>query len=211
MSICIFVILNGGNKMKKAISMILCLLLFLWTTPAYAASRTVSVKTAEFPVTLNGIQLGNSYLNWLSDPNNGYLVGPHHAQYPLLVYKGITYFPMTWYFSNLMNLKTVWSPESGLAISQGDPNQWKDFQYDTRNEKNKINQSASIVNFTVTVNGKLVDNSKELYPLLLFREITYFPLTWRFAVDEFGWRYSYSAADGLRIDSDNSFYYMFMI
>ena len=139
--------------MKKTISMILCLLLFLWMTPAYAASRTVSVKTAEFPVTLNGVQLGNSYLNWLSDPQNGYLVGHYYAQYPLLVYKDITYFPMTWYYSNLMNLKTVWSPESGLAINQGDPNLWKDFRHDTRNTKNTVNQSASIVNFPVTVNG----------------------------------------------------------
>jgi len=193
--------------MKKTISVLLCLLIFLWTTPAFAASRNVSVKTAEFPVALNGVQLGNSYLNWLSDPKNDYQMSKFYAQYPLLVYKDITYFPMTWYFCNLLNLKVVWSQESGLAISKGDPNQWKDFRYDTRNTKNNVKQTASIVNFPVTVNGKPIDNSKEQYPLLLFRDITYFPLTWRFAVDEFGWRYSYSNSDGLRIEADNSVYY----
>jgi hypothetical protein len=194
--------------MKKTICIILivlCLPVFLWATPAYAASRSVPVKIALFPVVLNGVQLGNNYLNWLSE--NNYPKSEYYAQYPLLVYKDITYFPMTWYLSNLLNLNTTWSQGGGLAISKGDPNQWKYFNYDRCNEKNKVSQSASIVNFPVTVNGKPIDNSKEQYPLLLFRDITYFPLTWRFAVDEFGWRYSYSAGDGLRIEADNAVYY----
>ena len=192
--------------MKKTITALLCVLLFMWTTPVYAAPRTVPVKIAEFPVTLNGVQVGNGYLEWLTANNRHGL--KYHAQYPLLIYKDITYFPMTWYFCNLLNLKPVWSQGSGLAISQGDPDQWKDFKYDTRDAKNNLGQTASIVSFPVTVNGKLIDNSKEQYPLLLFRDVTYFPLTWRFAVNEFGWRYSYSGADGLRIDANNAVNYM---
>jgi hypothetical protein len=182
------------------------MLIFTWVTPVYAASRTVSVKVAEFPVTLNGIQLGDSYLNWLTD--NNYWRTKYYAQYPLLVYKDITYFPMTWYLSNLLNLKTTWSEKGGLSISPGDPDQWKQFSYDSRDQKNNVKQTATIVNFTVTVNGKVIDNSKEKYPLLLFRDITYFPLTWRFAVEEFGWRYAYSDKEGLRMDADNSVYYL---
>ncbi|WP_157047331.1 hypothetical protein [Alkaliphilus metalliredigens] len=43
--------------------------------------------------------------------------------------------------------------------------------------------------------------SKETYPLIIFRDITYFPLTWRFAVDEFRWDYSFSGESGLKIES----------
>lgn len=51
------------------------------------------------------------------------------------------------------------------------------------------------------VNGEVIDNSKEKYPLLLFRDVTYFPLTWRFAVDEFGWNYTFDMEQGLQIAS----------
>ena len=53
--------------------------------------------------------------------------------------------------------------------------------------------------FAITVNGKSIDNSKEEYPLLVFRDVTYFPLTWRFAVDEFGWNYTFDGKTGLNI------------
>ena len=39
------------------------------------------------------------------------------------------------------------------------------------------------------------------YCLLVFRNVTYFPLTWRFAVDEFGWNYDYKELTGLTIRS----------
>lgn len=35
------------------------------------------------------------------------------------------------------------------------------------------------------VKSEFLDNSAEPYPLLNFRGVTYFPLTWRFAVEEF--------------------------
>lgn len=191
--------------MKRTVFIIgLIFTLLLPIVPAYAASQTVSVKIAEFPVTLNGVQVGNDYYNWLTEEKG--LPG-HYAQYPLLVYKDITYFPMTWNYSRLLNLNTSWTQEKGLEIGQDDSAKWKGFDYDTRNAKNRINQTARIVNSPVTVNGKSIDNAREPYPLLIFRDITYFPLTWRFAVDEFGWKYSYTANDGLRIDANNAFVY----
>ena len=190
--------------MKKTVFLSLLFALLLLTVPAYAASQTVSVKIAEFPVTLNDLQVGNNHLDKISE-NSDY---KYYAQYPLLVYKDITYFPMTWNYSELLNLDTSWTQEKGLVIGQGDPDRWKEFRYDSRDSKNNINQTASIVDFQVTVNGKLIDNSKEPYPLLLFRDVTYFPLTWRFAVDEFNWKYDFSASDGLRIDSNNNIAYL---
>ena len=191
--------------MKRITFLVSFFLVITWSSSAFAAPQTISVKIANFPVTLNGVPVGNSYLDWFSEFNDyGWKM---YSQYPLLVYKDITYFPMTWYYGNLLNLSTSWSQETGLVIGQGDPGQWKDFRYDSRNNKNNSNQTAAIVNSKVTVNGKPIDNSKEPYPLLLFRDVTYFPLTWRFAVTEFGWRYSYTNADGLIIDADNAVFY----
>lgn len=53
--------------------------------------------------------------------------------------------------------------------------------------------------------GKCLDNSAEPYPLLNFRGVTYFPLTWRFAVEEFGWEYHFDAKNGLSIRSAEQF------
>lgn len=51
------------------------------------------------------------------------------------------------------------------------------------------------------MNGKLVDNIKDEYPLLSFRDVTYFPMTWN--IEEFGWEYSFNNGNGLIINSDN--------
>ena len=196
-------IARGGAMVKKTLTIVVLLFLFLCAAPAFAASQTVSVKIAEFPVTLNEVRVGNDFLNYISEQHVDF---KYYAQYPLLVYKDITYFPMTWNYSNLLNLNTSWTQAGGLIINQGDPTEWKQFSYDTRNSKNAVNQTARIVNFPVTVNGKQIDNSKEEYPLLLFRDVTYFPLTWRFAVDEFGWNYRFGSS-GLHIEADNAIHY----
>jgi len=39
---------------------------------------------------------------------------------------------------------------------------------------------------------------------LIFRDITYFPLTWRFAVDEFAWEYKFTNEDGLKINGSKA-------
>lgn len=50
---------------------------------------------------------------------------------------------------------------------------------------------VTIPTFTVELNGQIVDNQFAQYPLIVYKDITYFPMTWRFAVDEFGWSYSF--------------------
>ena len=65
---------------------------FLCTfSPALAAlaADTVQVTLPGFTVTLNGQSTSNDY-----------------SKYPLLVYKDITYFPMTYYDCRLLGIKT---------------------------------------------------------------------------------------------------------
>lgn len=56
--------------------------------------------------------------------------------------------------------------------------------------------TAVIPSYPIYINGQRIDNSREAYPLLNFRGITYFPLTWRFVVDEFGWDETWSDETG---------------
>ncbi len=159
------------------------LLLLGGANPAEAA-QTVQVTLPNFDVTLNGQTIDND-----------------HRQYPLILYKGITYFPMTYYDSRFLGLYTLWDAERGLCVYTYDG--VSAYHIDTTGTKNKTYNTAQIAQGQIEVNGQWIDNTKEEYPLLLFRDVTYFPLTWRFAVNEFGWQYRFDNTNGLVIDRAN--------
>ena len=170
---------------KRLCCIALTLSLLLPTAaPTFAASGSVSVTLPGFDVTLNGTEIDNDY-----------------SQYPLIVYKDITYFPMTYYDCRFLGLETGWeNAETGLFIdTTGIQGAYHPY---TQTNKNAKSYKAQIASFPITVNGEAIDNSKEEYPLLLFRDVTYFPLTWRFCVDEFNWQYSFTTAEGLVIFSN---------
>lgn len=170
---------------KRQFTALLCILLLFLTAPSStaAAANTVWVTLPDFAVTLNGQTLSNDY-----------------SKYPFLVYSGITYFPMTYYDCRLLGLRTTWSATDGLGIEKSDE-PVSEYAREVQTVRNKRNQTARIAGGKITVNGKSVNNSREQYPLLEFREVTYFPLTWRFAVEEFGWDYRFDTDNGLTVSN----------
>ena len=186
---------NFGKGMKavkkKFLTVCLAAGLLAASTGVALADEQVTVTVPAFPVTLNGLTIEQT--------NN---------QYPSLVYKDITYVPMTYYDAQLLGLDSQWEAQSGLAIQKTAfvadqiTAQQRYVPYKSATA-NAGSYTALRPSFAITVNGKSIDNSKEEYPLLVFRDVTYFPLTWRFAVDEFGWKYSYDNKNGLVIDAGN--------
>ena len=153
-------------------------------TGVYADSGATAAVPA-FTVTLNGQVVDNSY-----------------RQYPLLVYKDITYFPMTYYDCRFLGLETSWKGSNeGLYITATGVSGAYDAYKGSAN--NKSSYRVSIPTFPITVNGTKVDNSKEEYPLLIFRDVTYFPMTWKWGVDNFNWAYSFDPESGLKISSNS--------
>ena len=182
---------NFGKGMKavkkKFLTVCLAAGLLAASTGVALADEQVTVTVPAFPVTLNGLTIEQT--------NN---------QYPSLVYKDITYVPMTYYDAQLLGLDSQWEAQSGLAIQKTAfvadqiTAQQRYVPYKSA-AANAGNYTALRPSFAITVNGKSIDNSKEEYPLLVFRDVTYFPLTWRFAVDEFGWNYTFDGKTGLNI------------
>ena len=152
--------------MKKKILMLVCVFMLL-SVPALA--KNVNVTIPQFDVKFNGTEVENEY-----------------RQFPLIVYKDITYFPMTYYDSRFLGLETMWDNDTRtLAITKENITcAYRDYNLPW---KNSGSLSATICDFNIVINEKEVENSKEEYPLLTFNDVTYFPLTWRFAVDEFVW------------------------
>ncbi len=173
--------------MRKQIiftTLLAALLLMAGPGPSFAADA-VQVTLPSFPIELNGQVVDNQY-----------------SQYPLIVYKNITYFPMTYYDCRFLGLETTWNKQDGLKVSLS--NLSGAYHQQKTTTKNSQTATARIADGKVSVNGKTIDNSKEDYPLLSFRNVAYFPLTWRFAVKEFGWQYHYDNQKGLQIDSANA-------
>lgn len=167
-----------------AVLLTLSLNLILPPKESIAADSNVKVTLPKFPIKLNGNKVENQY-----------------REYPLLVYKDITYFPMTWYDSRLLGLRTEWTQNDGLKIVKG--NVTSSFVPDRTSHTNSSSYKATVPTFEITINGGTVDNSKEEYPLLNYKDVIYFPLTWKFAHVEFGWDYVWSDSEGLSITSNN--------
>ena len=164
----------------------------LWTgTSSMAmAQEQVNVTLPTFPVVFNGTTMEQQY-----------------NPYPMLVYHDITYFAMTYDNAQLLGLNSNWTAENGLVIDKvGVSSTQVTGQSDSAKSEvpNGTAYTAGYPSFAITVNGKAINNKKEEYPLLVFRDITYFPLTWRFAVDEFGWNYTFDSTKGLNITSVSS-------
>lgn len=175
--------------MKKDVRNItLLVLLFLAffsnTEKSMAEDHMVNVTLPTFDVTINGHVVDNEF-----------------RKYPFLVYKDITYVPMTWYDSRVLGLETTWSSDEGLNIKKAKvTSRYEPYVSD---QKNATSYQAHIRQGTLQLNGKTIENESEDYPFLTFNNITYFPLTWRFAHDEFGWGYEWDSVNGLRITSHN--------
>lgn len=121
--------------------------------------------------------------------------------FPPFVYRDITYIPLTHSNAALLGLNLTWSPENGLGIvplgfSMADHMGSSNVKMHPKNFK------AEFYSQKVTVNHKMIDNKKEKYPILNYRNVPYFPLTYRFCAKELGWNY-YFGKDGLVITSNN--------
>lgn len=171
------------RMMRKVIALAIAGSLSILSATVTAATSPLPVTKAPFPVQFNGVSINNQT-----------------AQYPLLLYKDITYVPMTWDYCQSLALQVYWNQESGLAIAKL-PSKGIAVKPEAASHVEKL-QNASLPTFPITVNGKPINNSNEPYPLLVHKDITYFPLTWRFVHDEFGWVTQWDSTEGLRIETD---------
>ncbi|RRD93646.1 hypothetical protein EII17_11935 [Clostridiales bacterium COT073_COT-073] len=176
--------MNRIIKKYSSIWFVLALILILQQMPVSANQGDIPVEVPNFPVHLNGFAV------------------PDNTQYPLLVYKGITYVPLTQELANLLNLTVVWNPHVSSLYVIADPtpkSNLSGLSEGTVNNKTK-RFYAKDADYPVYVNEQPIDRT---YPALNCQDITYFPLTWAIAVEQLGWSYSFDSVTGLTINSQN--------
>lgn len=159
--------------MKKIVMNVLAVLGFIllfYSVRAYAA-ESVEVTIIQTPVQITNISVYSPLV-----------------EYPVIFYKGICYIPMTYNLCENMDLAIGFDAEKGLFITKHYVlNKENRLPFGSTNYPNDtaIKHTAYIPEYPIYLNGVLIDNLKEEYPILNFRNITYFPLTYRFATEEF--------------------------
>jgi hypothetical protein len=143
----------------------------------------VRVTLPTFDVTVNGTKINNDT-----------------SKYPVIVYKDITYFPMTWNYTQALGLDTAWSANTGFSIHKG-----KATTTSLQQESgfNTTTMTAQLPDYNIFVNDSWVDNSKEEYPILTYKDITYFPMTWQNASEQLGVNVDFNQDTGLSISNGN--------
>jgi len=154
---------------------------------ALAESKEVDVTIPDYDVNVNGV-----------------IIDTGHSQYPVITYKGITYFPMTSDYLNGIGLGLNFSADEGLKMNVNSNVSILEQKFLGANNILGSKHKAQLAPFNVEVNGKLIDNANEEYPVLMYKNITYFPMTWRFAVTEFGWTTGWNNDTGFSISIDGS-------
>ncbi|TJY42637.1 hypothetical protein E5161_07225 [Cohnella pontilimi] len=172
---------------KKAAALLSTLMLVALIIPQtiFASPSEVKVTLPSFNIYLNGIKIENAY-----------------RQYPLIVYNDMTYFPATYYDTRFLGVEATWDPTKGLEIKKtGVTAAYRDFR---GSAKNKKTQTGTLRTTDFKLNGRVIPHTDQgQFPLLSFRNVTYFPLTWNYAVKELGWTYKFDSKSGLSIVSTN--------
>ena len=160
-----------------------CVTVALSAIPTAEAAMRASVVTGK--VTLNGQVIDNKT-----------------AKYPLLIYSNITYFPMTYHLSRFMGVETDWNGTAkSLNITAGGA---QSAYVAETGKAQRGSVAVTLASYKISVNGAQINNKEEKYPIFNYNGITYFPLTWAYAVDSFGWSYQWDAVNGLRIDTSSA-------
>ncbi len=160
--------------MKRIITLLLTFIILCSLSVNVSASNEVYVKIAPFDVYLNDMVVSSQY-----------------AQYPVITYKDVSYFPMTYDLSNFVRINCGWDNEKGLYIVNHltksiNPFELKPFGDYLANPVNK-KYKATVPTYNIYLNGQKFDNKSQEYPVLNFRDVTYFPLTYDIVHNELGW------------------------
>ncbi len=193
-------------KISRVISFCITIVLFLQLTViamsgdigGYVLGKAsfgeeISVLLPNFKVTLNGQRYINEY-----------------SKYPFIVYKNITYMPLTWNIMKYLGVKmtvhelSAENPRSNIdyavAICKGEKTM-TELDSDVKSKMNVSDLNARIYKKYVAVQSYHKNNDTE-YPLLFMNDIYYLPITWNYAYNLLGWNYSFDDENGLVINTE---------
>lgn len=163
------------KRLKILFLLILCGISF---SVKASAKVLISVNTANFPIRINCENINTETANKML-----------YYDYPMFLYKDITYFPLSYYNCVLAGV--------GVSLENNVVTVEKTFPADALKFKSErlgetvFRKSFEVKKspFKVLFDGKEYKN--EDYPVLFYKDIIYIPLTWQVVNEIFGWEISF--------------------
>ncbi len=174
--------------LKKIIKLFVSVGIFTFLLAGSAnALESVNVSIAPFPTQISDISVYN-----------------YGVEYPVITYKDISYIPMTYSLCKKLDMQAGFDSEKGLFIvkfSESFPTAEVENCFGSTSVVNSPGDvyTAHLPEYPVYLNGIRIDNRAEEYPVLNFRGITYFPLTYRFCEYDLSLRAEFSSEKGLAV------------
>ncbi len=174
----------GCKKSILAVLLAVVLALPLMPLSPVEAASSVRVNLPYFPVKINGQTMD-----------------PTHSQYPFLYYKDVTYLPLTWNNLQALGLWYGWSEEEGLQVYPNRPPVSETPPAQDLMEETNLNRvyTAQVAQGPIRIGAASIDNLNEPYPFLMFRDVTYMPLTWHFVHDLLQLDIHWNEGEGLHV------------
>lgn len=151
------------QKLIKSIILSLIMLIMCPSLPVLATDE-VRISVLAEPISLNGLSIENT-----------------SRQYPIIVYKGMIYFPLTYDDCRFLGIETHWNQNTGLKLKSVDRQQ--PYFEAKRINKNSANDKAVIMTAPITINAKNLDLTDTDYPFISFRNIVYVPLKLKYCLN----------------------------
>ena len=194
------------NKLKKIIifTLIFQLIITASLLPAQAAQKNkVAADIAAMAISINYEDYNGRGGEW--DVSHGNRRNDMFlCEYPLIVYQGITYIPLTYDNCVLLGLNLEWK-DGQIFLSKSTPEKpamyLKD-QSHTRRGKKTI--EMAFLPYPLNLCG--AEYSDLEYPALFYKNIAYLPLTWKVAHEIMQWDYRVGEK-GIELYTDSYYYY----
>lgn len=177
-----------ANKSRKSFLLIILFLLF---TRTHVYSQSAQGIIPQLNIDFNGVLSNNEYLKT-----------------PLLSYKNITYIPISKEISSILGLQIVSGEnerygDNSKVIFIGTGNRdSKISKLEVVKKKNPSRISVEVVSGYIFINSleDYSENIKEKYPILMYKDTYYMPLTWHIGKELLNWNID-SKNGNFKIDS----------
>lgn len=176
--------------MKQYKNLILMLLILLLTLISKTNAKSVDVNLPNFDIYVNEVKVENDY-----------------KKYPFIVYRGITYFPLTYDDAKFMewNLKWVKKTRELHVVSTEQVNyQWEEYKQVKGKTKNKKIMKAKTPAFKIKFGEKYLPKTIGKYPVLVYNHVTYIPLVNDYKYEDSCMSFVFSKEKGLEITRPES-------
>lgn len=163
---------------KLLLCLVFVLLLGSWS---FADEQVLDISVFKQGLVLNSVKVNNSALN-----------------YPLLTYKEVVYMPLSTELGKKAGFQTHWNEAlKTLTITKATP---QAIELKPRGYNHPDVVKVRVSNYNIVVNGKPIQTGT--YPILVYNDVTYIPLSWKLVNEVMGWKSAYHSYAGLILATD---------